>query len=174
MQFDLSGVPEVHALLKEISADFGNSVERKLARAALGAGLTQMARLIRAEAPTRKLKSAVGTRNQRQKGKQIYGAKAGLNVGKKNGRAPHAHFFVLGTKERRTKKGRFTGKVEPHKFVRRAIESGERSVVNAMLERIRKRLPIEITNVFRRHQKTQVRLPQGDTAVIIGGTVVSE
>ena len=44
MQFDLSGFPAIHKVLKELGKQHGNTVERRLARAALGAGLTEAAR----------------------------------------------------------------------------------------------------------------------------------
>lgn len=94
------------------------ALERKdagrIARKALGKGLTQIAKGIRQQAPTavkpearRRLKKSVGTRNKRNRIKGVREAKAGLNVGKKRGsaaRMPHAHLIALGTRPRHRKR----------------------------------------------------------------------
>jgi len=154
MKFDLSGVPEVHAVLKDLGATYGDNIESKLARAAIGAGLTRMARILRRAAP-KQMKKAIGTRHQKKRGNGVHGAKAGINVGKKAGRAPHAHFFVLGTEKRWNSRGAFRGRVRANFFVSRAIRDGGDTVVAAMLTRIQKRLPIELDRLRRKHGKSK-------------------
>lgn len=175
MQFDLSGFPAIHKVLKELGKQHGNTVERRLARAALGAGLTEAARIIRREAPKRtRIRKAVGQRFKKNRRRGIHEAKAGLNVGKKHGSAPHAHFFVLGTARRRTKRGENRGKVRPNYFVRRAIELGDARIQGKMFERIMKRLPLEIARARRKAGapgKIEILPGPSDGAVIVGDTV---
>lgn len=150
IRFDLSGFEGVEAVLGELGKNVGPTVERKLSRAALGAGLTEAARLIRKAAPRKsRLKKSVGTRFKKDTKRGQHTAKAGLNVGKKNGTAPHAHFFTLGTAQRHTRRGLNRGRVVPNFFVKRAIEMGEPSIARKMIERIHARLPIEIINVVK-------------------------
>lgn len=145
LRFDLSGVPQVAAVLKDLGRQYGDSVERRLGRAALGAGLRESAKIIREAAPKgSRIKKSVGTRFARNRYKGIHEAKAGLNVGKKSGTAPHAHFFVLGTSVRQTSDGANRGKVEAQKFVRNAIGQNAPRILVAMLKRIDERLPAEV------------------------------
>ena len=145
IRFDLSGVPQVAAVLKELGRTHGDSVERRLGRAALGAGLRESAKVIREAAPKgSRIKKSVGTRFAKNRYKGIHEAKAGLNVGKKNGTAPHAHFFVLGTLPRETQDGQKRGYVQANKFVRTAINQDGPRILVAMLKRIDERLPFEI------------------------------
>lgn len=123
----------------------GDVIERRLSRAALGAGLTETAKLIRQAAPKgTSIKKAVGTRFKKNRRSGIHEAKAGLNVGRKHGAAPHAHFFTLGTVERFTKTGDARGRIQANQFVSRAVNMGHPSIAAAMIKRIRKRLPREI------------------------------
>lgn len=152
LQFDLSGFPVVHGVIKELGERFGNTIERKLARAALGAGVTEMAKIIRERSPKRtRIRKSIAGKQKNNKYIGRYEAKAGLNVGSKRGTAPHAHFFTLGTANRYHKKtGKFVGRVQPNDFVRRAADEGGPRVIVAMTRRITKRLPIEIENLRRR------------------------
>ena len=145
IRFDLSGVPQVAAVLKELGKTYGDTVERRLGRAALGAGLRESAKVMREAAPKgSRIKKSIGTRFAKNRFKGIHEAKAGLNVGKKNGTAPHAHFFVLGTAPRQTEDGQNRGFVEANKFVRKAISENGPRILVAMLKRIDERLPFEI------------------------------
>lgn len=172
LQFDLSGFGEVHDVIKEFGARHGNSVERRLARAALGAALTESARLIRNAAPRgTRIRKSVGKRFAKNRRTGVHEAKAGLNVGSKSGTAPHAHFFTLGTKARYTRRGQFRGSILENVFVKRAIEQNSSSIRNKMMQRVVQRLPIEIANSRRRAAgKKIVRLPgPQDSNVLIGG-----
>lgn len=145
VRFDLSGIPQVAAVLKELGKNHGDSVERRLSRAALGAGLRESAKVMKEAAPKgSRIKKSVGTRFAKNRRTGIHEAKAGLNVGKKNGTAPHAHFFVLGTAPRETEDGRNRGFVEANRFVRKAINQDGPRILVAMLKRIDERLPFEI------------------------------
>jgi hypothetical protein len=144
LQFELSGFGPVSSVIAELSRPYGNSVERRLSRAALGAGLTESAKLIRRAAPKgSRIKASVGTRFKKNRRTGQHEAKAGLNVANKSGTAPHAHFFVLGTQRRKTRDGRNRGKVEANRFVRRAMAGGS-SVITAMIRRVQKRFPAEV------------------------------
>lgn len=145
IRFDLSGVPEIDRWLKELGRNYGDSVERRLSRSALGAGLSTTAKLIKADAPAdTMIKKAVGTQLGKNKRKNIHEAKVGLNVGNRKNTAPHAHFYVLGTKTRQTKLSRNRGRVSPRRFVRGSVQAGRGQILGAMTRRIQERLPIEI------------------------------
>jgi hypothetical protein len=151
IRFDLSGFAGVEEVLQALGKKHGDTVERKLARAALGAALTKSAQLIRKAAPARtRIKKSIGTRFKKNKRSGVHEAKAGLNVGNKHGTAPHAHFFVLGTDYRFTKSGAARGKIIPNKFVRLAIAAGSSQIIKAMFQRIVARLPIEIDRLRRK------------------------
>lgn len=147
VQFDLSGFGPVAGVIRELSAVYGNTVERRLSRAALGAGLTEAAKLIRRAAPKgSRIKQSVATRFKKNRRTGQHEAKAGLNVGKKSGVAPHAPFFVLGTVKRKNRAGQNRGKVNPHRFVRNAIAGGS-PVIAAMIRGVQKRFPAEVARV---------------------------
>lgn len=108
--------------------------------------------MIRQAAPPRtRIKKSVGTVFKKNKRRNYHQAKAGLNVGKKNGTAPHAHFFVLGTVDRFTKDGSPRGRVVAMKFVRQAIDAGGSEIAAAMIKRIQTRLPVEVERLRRKH-----------------------
>lgn len=135
-------------MLKQLGAQHGNTVERRLARSALGAGLREMSKRIRAAAPKgTRIKKSVSDRMKKSRRTGQHEAKSGLNVGRKKDTAPHAHFFTLGTADRETKDGRKRGRVIANRFVRQAIEQGGTAVVAAMLNRIRVRLPTELARL---------------------------
>ena len=112
---------------------------RDLARV-LRRALTVHARTIRSairasSAPPRVKRAvsrSVGTALKRR-GQTITQAKVGIQVGRGSKRAPHAHFFVLGTAERYTRRGERRGRIVPmlkgvvaatrSKFVRSLIEA---------------------------------------------------
>lgn len=159
IQIDLSGFPVVHGVIKELGERYGNSIERRLARSALGAGLTEMAKIIRQRSPKRtRLRKSVGSKQgkNRYRGGE-YQAKAGLNVGRKKGTAPHAHFFTLGTAKRYHQNGKYVGRIKPNDFVRRAADEGGPRVIVAMTRRITARLPIEIENLRKRKAAAAVK-----------------
>lgn len=151
VRFNLSGFDGVEAVLIEIGKDHGDTVERRLSRVGLGAGLTTATKLIRRAAPKgSRIRKSVGSRFKKDKKAGIHQAKAGLNVGKKNGVAPHGVFFSLGTDERFTKHGIRRGRMAANRFVRRAVESGRTEIATVIVVKIKKRLPVEIERVRRR------------------------
>lgn len=112
----LTGVPEIEATLKALSDKVGD----KIARGALRAGISVIAREMRKTAPvgaTGQLKRSIGTKVGKSS-KGVFVAKAGINVGKKTrkkGRfAPHGHLVALGTvKRHREKIGGTYGWIKP-------------------------------------------------------------
>lgn len=124
----LTGDDELEAMLKHLA---DKSADR-IAKAALGAGISAIAKELRKAAPvgpTGNMKASIGRRLEKARGKNKASAKAGLNVGKQTAKkkqliqqksggrvlAPHAHLVALGTKERHRTKlgGRFAGISEP-------------------------------------------------------------
>jgi hypothetical protein len=105
----VTGIPELERTLKTLA----DKAADRVARSAIGGGLTVAAKRIRQAAPKGKtgaLKKSIRSRFERQKGSRPTTAKVGINVGKqkktaaamaKQIRAPHAHLVALGTKRRR-------------------------------------------------------------------------
>jgi hypothetical protein len=142
VKIELVGFPTVQRVIKELAAVHGDRAERRLARAAISAGLSELVKIERNAAPKgTRIRQAIGSRFKKSRRTGVHEAKAGLNVGKKNGTAPHAHFFVLGTQPRYTKTRKFLGKMTANDFLKRAVEAGSSRVESAMLRRIQKRLP---------------------------------
>lgn len=132
-------------MLKELGRNYGDSVERRLARSAVGVGLRIAAKSIKNAAPKgSRIKRSVGTRFKRNRRSGVHEAKAGLNVGGKQGTAPHAHFFTLGTGRRMTATGENRGMMRPDPFVRDSISGDRGAIVSAMQKQIVKRLPFEL------------------------------
>ena len=160
----LTGDKELEATLKNLA----DKEAYKIARSALGAGLSKMAAAIRRAAPvgpTGNLKANIGKRLEKGKRGGKIMAKAGVNVGKtkktekaagKSGRdrAPHAHLVALGTQRRARQAigGRFagirnptdqqlsTGTMPANPFVKQAVQSSKSSVTEAMQKRAAKAL----------------------------------
>jgi len=151
-EITVTGDKEVAKVLRELGATHGKSVERRLARLALGAGLTPLAQRIRKGAPPRtRIRKAIGKRNKRNRRKGIHEAKAGINVGSKAGKAPHGAWFAAGTADRTTKKGQNRGRMLGDNFVVRATKEARPRVQQAMLYRIRQRLPSVIQQVAKKY-----------------------
>jgi HK97 gp10 family phage protein len=144
----LTGDKEIEKTLAKLADKAGDRV----ARNALGAGLTKVAKAMKQAAPVGKtgaVKASIGKRNEKSR-KGVFEAKAGVNVGKKTkikGKfAPHAHLVALGTKRRQRKAigGRFsylknptpqqlsTGTMPANSFVRMAYESSRSAARTAM------------------------------------------
>lgn len=76
-------------------------VANRVARHAIGKGLTVMAKAMRRMAPSRSFRAAIGRRNAIPKGRSRHVAKVGLNVNVGKGKwMPHAHLAILGTGQR--------------------------------------------------------------------------
>jgi len=145
----------------------------RVARSAIGGGLTVLAQGIRKAAPvgkTKSLKKSIGSRFTRAKGKHQPSAKAGINVGKqkktaegfkKRVNAPHAHLVGLGTTRRtRTRLGgKFaairnpssrqlsTGTMPSNPFVKQAVLAARPKLMARMKERAAKALAREVAKV---------------------------
>ena len=134
---------------KKLDKKLGRLARRganRVARRGLGKALTVLARAMRAEAPNKTMKASIGKRNKKNRRKGIHEAKVGPNVGNKGKgekRTPHAHLFILGTKERFTKTGASRGAMPQNDFVRRAAEKSRESAAAAMKAEIRKQIKIE-------------------------------
>jgi len=124
----LTGDEELERMLKHLA----DRTADRIARSALGAGISAIAKDLRKAAPkgpTGNLKASIGRRMDKPRGKNAASAKAGLNVGKQTAKkqaqiklrsggrvmAPHAHLVSLGTKQRtRTRLGgRYASIAEP-------------------------------------------------------------
>jgi hypothetical protein len=148
VKIELVGFPTVQRVIKELAAVHGDRAERRLARAAISAGLSELVKIERNAAPKgTRIRRAIGSRFNKNRRTGIHEGKAGLNVGNKSGVAPHAPFYVLGTKDRFTRrsemkiKGAYRGKMTADDFLKSAVNAGESRVESAMLRRIQKRLP---------------------------------
>lgn len=137
----------------------------KIAKSAIGAGLTVLVKAMKKESPvgaTTAVKNSIGRRFEKNKRTGVVTAKAGVNVGKRKknqiGRAaPHSHLVILGTKARRRKTigGRFafirnptdaqlsTGSGRSNPFVRRSVSASTTAVAQAMHKKASAKLIIE-------------------------------
>ena len=123
----LTGRPFLNAKLKRLDI----KTRKKYTRSALSQGGTVIVKAIKRAAPvgkTRNLKKAIGKSlkkaQQDPSGEHFQGLRAGMNVAKKlPNQAPHGHLNVLGTKRRKTKSGKSTGKMPKNDFIRRAVRS---------------------------------------------------
>lgn len=162
----ITGLPELEKTLKGLR----DKTADKIAKAALRAGVTVVARAQRKAAPvgaTGAVKKSIGSRVG--KGRNgVYQAKAGVNVGKRTAAkirkgplAPHSHLVALGTQQRRRKTigGRFgyitnptdqqlsTGKGPANPFIRQAYQSARASARAAMLRQAAKTLAREVAKI---------------------------
>jgi HK97 gp10 family phage protein len=156
----LTGDKKLEATLKRLA----DKEADKIAKSALGAGLTVMVSAIRKAAPvgpTGNLKAGIGKRLEKGKRGGAFTAKAGINVGKRTKAVlsrknfgPHAHLVALGTKARIRKSigGKFgyitnptpsqlsTGTMPKNPFVKHAASSSKTAVRAAMRKRAAKAL----------------------------------
>jgi len=161
----ITGVPELEAVLSKLA----DKAADRVARSALGGGLTVATKRIRQAAPKGKtgaLKKSIRSRFNRAKGNQPPSAKVGINVGKqkktaagfkKRIRAPHAHLVALGTKQRKRKAlgGRFayitkptsrqlsTGTMPSNPFLKKAFEAARPETMKRIRERAARALKRE-------------------------------
>lgn len=150
---ELIGHDAVRAVVRELGETHGKSVERRLARIALSAGLTPLASQIRKRAPKgSSLRKGIGRRNKRSRRKGIHEAKAGLNVGSRAGTARHGHLYTLGTKRRQTRAGANRGRMPADDFVSVATREAEPRVVSRMVAAIQRRLPGVVQQVARKYE----------------------
>lgn len=158
--------------LEKTLAKLADKAADRVARSAIGAGLTVMKGAIKKAAPVGKtgmLKKSIGSRFQRASHGKPVVAKAGVNVGKKKKkevntkRAPHAHLVALGTKARTRKRlgGKYayiqdpspaqlsTGSVTANEFVKFAASSARGRMAAKMKERAAKTLAKEAAKARR-------------------------
>ena len=161
-KIEISGAPELAKTLKELGEAHGKSIENRLARGALAAGLKPVKKSLKREAPKvsryrqtgkRKKKAArmktveqsIGSRNKRDKKRNVHEAKAGVNVGKGKDKAFHqGHLFTMGSAARQTDGGANRGEMPANDFVKRATRIAGAASLNAMTYHIRSRLPGEV------------------------------
>jgi HK97 gp10 family phage protein len=170
----LTGDKEIEATLKALSDKSAD----KVAKSALGAGLTVIRGAIRKAAPVGKtgnLKASIGKRLEKGKRGKVFTAKAGINVGKKTkkekttgvmARAPHAHLVALGT-QRRSRKvlgGKFasitnpsaeqltTGTMPANPFVNQAAASAMGAASLKMRKQAAKALAREVAKAAKRNR----------------------
>lgn len=159
VRVDLSGYGPVQAIIRELASPFGDSVERRLSRSALSAGMTELSKAIRRRVPknetTARIRKAVGTRFSRNRRINQHEAKVGFNVGRKQNTAPHAHLYLLGTVERKTNARARRGKVKRGpRIVREAAAASSSAVINGMIRRVTKRFPVEVRRVIAKHRNS--------------------
>ena len=161
----VTGIPELERTLKTLA----DKAADRVARSAIGGGLTVAAKRIRQAAPKGKtgaLKKSIRSRFERQKGSRPTTAKVGINVGKqkktaaamaKQIRAPHARLVALGTKRRKRDElgGKFgyiknptpaqlsTSTMPSNPFLRKAFEAARPETMKRMRERAERALKRE-------------------------------
>ncbi len=158
----LTGDKGLEATLAKLA---GKEADR-IAKSALGAGLTVIAKAQRKAAPVGKtgaVKASIGKRLESGKRGNSFTAKAGINVGKQskkpkltgmNINAPHSHLVALGTaqRSRKTIGGKFsyitkpteqqlsTGIMPSNPFIKVAYEAANGNAAEAMRKRAEKAL----------------------------------
>lgn len=118
---------------------------KKLTRRAVSKGITILVRALKRAAPTGKtknLKKAIGRSSKKvKKGEDKYftGSRVGMNVGKKMAKqAPHGHLVVLGTRQRKTKKGKSTGRMPKNNFIKPVVKSNLKKVRSKIAAELKK------------------------------------
>jgi len=161
----ITGDKELEKLLSKLA---DKSADR-VARSAIGGGLTVLKQAIKKNAPVGKtgaLKKSIGSRFTRAKGNRPPSAKAGIGVGKRKKtatgfKAPHSHLVALGTKRRtRTKLGGkyarvtdptpeqlTTGTMPENSFLKEAVLAARPKLMAKMKERAAKSLARELAKV---------------------------
>ena len=123
---------------------------KRIGRQAINKGMTPIAQALRKETPkgpTGTLKRSVGKKNKKNRKTGIQEAKVGYNVGKKpfrvgrgkvsRTRAPHAHLFAMGTKNRSWKSGKSTGHMPGNHAVHRAYRASAPKAEKVIIETIK-------------------------------------
>lgn len=118
---------------------------KKYTRRAVGKGGTILVRALKRAAPvgkTRNLKKAIGRSMKKVKqgaDKFFQGLRVGMNVGKKITRqAPHGHLVVLGTRKRKTKSGKSTGRMPKNDFIKPVVRANARKVRDKIAAELKK------------------------------------
>lgn len=117
MAFGVKVKVEGAAELKKALEQLAPKLQRKVLRKALRAGARPILKRTKATAPVDQglLKRALTIRALKTRKRGLVGVK--ITTGRK---APHAHLVELGTAERRTKSGKYTGSVKPMNFMGKA------------------------------------------------------
>lgn len=150
----VTGEREILARLKHLDS----KGQRRITRAAIGAGQTVIRKEIRAQIPPelKDVRKTVASRYKRKKTTKTMEAKVGFGVGKQTGGSPNlrlatrpgvgiskanVHWWALGTGPRRTKGGENRGRMpEGPDIIRRAYAAAETAAYNAMIKKAREKL----------------------------------
>ncbi len=141
----LTGIEKIDDQLEVLEEKTG----KKIARAAINAGLQVMVVEIRKRAPKHKgvLKKSIGKRFKKKKRSDLMEAVAGINVAKKKKNkekwAHHGHLVALGTKQRKSPKGANRGKMPRNSFVPPAVSASLGTVESKMIDKARQALDRE-------------------------------
>jgi hypothetical protein len=142
----ITGDKRIDRKLKRLAG----SAQRRIARAGLAKQMTNLSRGIRNAIPPdqKSAKKTIGRKNKKNPKTGQHEAKVGLGVGKrtkstkqrdpkKGGKGiskENIHWLVLGSKERRTKSGRSTGKMPraPEDWVKNGVRATQAEATKAM------------------------------------------
>src|SRR5690606_15591840 len=131
----------LRAMLKPVTAEIKKSAPTRSKYRMTGKRKKKPARVA-------SIRKAVGSRLARNKRKNIWEAKAGLNVSRKGGKQfRHAHLYTIGTTNRVTRANLNRGRMEPNEFVIEARERSQGAALQAGLDAIAAGLPIEVEKV---------------------------
>lgn len=168
VQVTISGLERLHERLSYLR----DQSARRIGRAAVGAMAQEFARGIRRYVPEsvapRTADRGIGARTLRSLGPRDFRAKAGIRVGSANKNilksvnrgkrkgvgvtAQNLHWFALGTVARRTRGGRYTGKIDKAKwggFVPKGVLAVEQVAVAKAMKVAEKRITAEVLKAAR-------------------------
>ena len=156
----MTGIPEVDRTLKKL----GTSDARKAARTGVNAGMSVLAKFIRAEVKAepdasrnlrKQISKTIGKRFRKNRRTGESTAKVGPGVGKQTpatgSRRPgrkglskqNVHWFVLGTKDRRVRTtGNPAGRLQSIHFVRRGVKKASSEVGKTMRQKTLDRIKV--------------------------------
>lgn len=160
MTAEITGVAELDERLLKVGSGIGRVTKR-----AIFAGLGPLVNRMRQLAPVNRrrwrskkakpglLRKSIARRIKRDKKANVSTGVAGINVGRKSAshlRAPHGHLVALGTRGRKTKKGKNRGVMPKNDFVKRAQQSAEGAAVAAMKSAVNEGIEKELAKKGRR------------------------
>jgi hypothetical protein len=156
-QTTVTGEREILARLKHLDS----KGQRKVTRAAIGAGQTVIRKEMRAQIPPdqKDVRKTVASRYKRKKSTKLMEAKVGIGVGKQTGGRPqlrlatrpgvgiskaNVHWWALGTGQRKTKSGESRGSMpDGPDVVKRAYAASESRAYQAMIAKAREKIQQE-------------------------------
>lgn len=157
----LTGDKEIDRRLARIQK---TGTANKIARSALSASANVYARAMRKEVPSKDkdVKKAIGS-SVKVKGKFVT-AKAGAAVGRKAGSDPkdrdskrpgvgiaaaNIHWYILGTKKRKTKSGKSTGRMPEMSAIQRGAKKASAAAQTKLTDQAKKVYAKEMLKVLR-------------------------